>query len=38
VVATGAPESVAKNKGSFTGQYLAPLIAPRSKRKRRRAG
>ncbi|MFQ5934274.1 MAG: excinuclease ABC subunit UvrA, partial [Dehalococcoidia bacterium] len=27
VVATGTPEEVAKVKGSFTGQYLKPLLA-----------
>jgi excinuclease ABC subunit A len=27
VVATGTPETVAKVKGSYTGQFLAPLLA-----------
>jgi excinuclease ABC subunit A len=26
IVAEGTPEKVAKTKGSFTGQYLAPLL------------
>ena len=26
VIATGTPEDVAANKGSFTGQYLRPLV------------
>ncbi len=26
IVAEGTPEQVAKTKGSFTGQYLAPLL------------
>ena len=26
VIATGTPEQVARNKASFTGQYLAPLL------------
>ncbi len=33
IVATGTPDDVAAAKGSYTGQYLAPLLAP-SKRKR----
>jgi excinuclease ABC subunit A len=28
IVATGTPENVAANPASFTGQYLAPLLAP----------
>ena len=28
VVATGTPESVAANEGSYTGQFLRPLLAP----------
>ena len=35
VVASGTPEDVAAVAGSFTGQYLAPLVKP--KRARRRA-
>jgi len=27
IIATGTPEDVARNKASFTGQYLAPLLA-----------
>jgi excinuclease ABC subunit A len=34
IIATGTPEDVARNKGSFTGQFLAPLL---KRRKRRRA-
>ena len=26
VIATGTPEQVAANSGSFTGQYLKPLV------------
>jgi excinuclease ABC subunit A len=26
VIAQGTPETVAKTKGSYTGQYLAPLL------------
>ena len=26
VIAEGTPEQIAKNKASFTGQYLAPLL------------
>ena len=29
IVAEGTPEQVAKAKGSFTGHYLAPLLAKR---------
>jgi excinuclease ABC subunit A len=29
IVAQGAPEQVAKEPRSFTGQYLAPLLKPR---------
>jgi excinuclease ABC subunit A len=29
IVATGSPEDVAKVKGSYTGQYLKPLLAAR---------
>jgi excinuclease ABC subunit A len=28
IVATGTPEDVAKNPGSYTGQYLAPHLSP----------
>ena len=27
IIATGTPEDVAKNEASFTGHYLAPLLA-----------
>ncbi|MFM2129940.1 MAG: excinuclease subunit UvrA [Pseudomonadota bacterium] len=33
VVATGTPEDVAAAKGSYTGQYLAPLLAPARRRR-----
>jgi len=33
VIATGTPEDVAKTKGSFTGQFLAPLLKKRARRK-----
>ncbi len=36
IVATGTPEEVARVKGSFTGQFLRPLL-DRRKRKRREA-
>ncbi len=36
IIATGTPEQVAETKGSWTGQYLAPLLG-RRKRKRRSA-
>jgi excinuclease ABC subunit A len=29
IVASGTPEDVAKVKGSYTGQYLKPLLATR---------
>jgi excinuclease ABC subunit A len=31
IVATGTPEDVAKAKGSYTGQFLAPLLKPKKK-------
>ncbi len=31
IIATGTPENVAKTKGSFTGEYLAPLLAKHAK-------
>lgn len=35
IIATGTPETVAKTKGSWTGQYLAPLLpSGRSNKKR----
>ncbi|GAB3626594.1 excinuclease ABC subunit A [Pandoraea terrae] len=30
IIAQGTPEQVAKNKASFTGKYLAPLLKPKS--------
>ena len=33
IIATGTPETVAKKKGSFTGQFLAPLLAAKKGRK-----
>jgi excinuclease ABC subunit A len=37
VVATGTPEQVAANKQSFTGQYLAPLLKPAKKSRKKAA-
>lgn len=37
IVAEGTPEDVAKIKSSFTGQFLAPLLAGRSAKKRESA-
>jgi excinuclease ABC subunit A len=34
IIATGTPETVAKAKHSFTGQFLAPLLKPRKTGKR----
>ncbi|MEH6635549.1 MAG: excinuclease ABC subunit UvrA [Halioglobus sp.] len=33
VIATGTPEDVAKTKGSFTGEFLAPMLKKRSRQK-----
>ena len=33
IIATGTPEAVAKSKGSFTGQFLAPMLKKKSSRK-----
>ena len=33
IIATGTPETVAKTKGSFTGQFLAPMLKKKSSRK-----
>jgi excinuclease ABC subunit A len=33
IIATGTPEEVAKTKGSFTGQFLAPMLKKQSRRK-----
>ena len=34
IIATGTPEDVARTEGSWTGQYLAPMLNVRRKRKR----
>jgi len=34
IIATGTPEDVAKTKGSFTGQFLAPMLKKKSTRKK----
>jgi excinuclease ABC subunit A len=34
IVATGTPEDVAEVKGSYTGQWLKPLLAKQEKRER----
>ena len=34
IIASGTPEQVAKNAASFTGRYLAPLLATRKEKKR----
>jgi len=34
IVAEGTPEDIAKNKNSYTGQYLKPLLATKKKRRR----
>ncbi len=33
IIATGTPEQVAARKGSFTGQFLAPMLKRRGRRK-----
>jgi excinuclease ABC subunit A len=33
IIATGTPEEVAKTKGSFTGQFLAPMLKKQNRRK-----
>ena len=33
VIATGTPEDVAKTKGSYTGQFLAPMLSKRTRSK-----
>ena len=33
IIATGTPETVAKAKHSFTGQFLAPLLKRRAGRR-----
>jgi len=34
VIATGTPEDIARNKASFTGQYLAPLLSGSGRKQR----
>lgn len=34
IIATGTPEDVAKEKGSFTGQFLAPMLKKGSSKKK----
>jgi excinuclease ABC subunit A len=34
IIAAGTPEDVAKNSASFTGRYLATMLAPKKERKR----
>jgi len=34
IIATGTPEDVAKTKGSYTGQFLAPMLKKKSSRKK----
>jgi len=37
IVAQGTPEDIAASAESYTGQFLAPLLAPGRQRLRRRA-
>jgi excinuclease UvrABC ATPase subunit len=37
VVAAGTPEDVAEVDDSFTGQYLAPYLGTKKKKKKRKA-
>ncbi|WP_298214900.1 excinuclease ABC subunit UvrA [Acidocella sp.] len=37
IIATGTPEEVAAAPGSYTGKFLAPLLAPKPQRARRKA-
>lgn len=37
VIATGTPEEVAQTTGSYTGDYLARVLAPRLADAKRRA-
>ncbi len=37
IIATGTPEEVAVAPGSYTGKFLAPLLAPKPQRARRKA-
>ncbi|MCM0043163.1 MAG: excinuclease ABC subunit UvrA [Burkholderiaceae bacterium] len=34
IIATGTPEDVARHPASFTGRYLAPMLAPKKEKKR----
>ena len=34
IIATGTPEQVAQTAGSWTGQYLAPILGVRGKKKK----
>ncbi|MGY6554260.1 MAG: hypothetical protein ACXIUM_07025, partial [Wenzhouxiangella sp.] len=34
IIATGTPEQVAQTAGSWTGQYLAPILGVKSRRKK----
>jgi excinuclease ABC subunit A len=38
IVASGTPEAVAATPGSFTGEFLKPLLAPAAKTRRAKAG
>jgi excinuclease ABC subunit A len=35
IIASGTPEDVARTEGSWTGQYLAPILGVRGKRRKR---
>jgi excinuclease ABC subunit A len=37
IVAAGTPEEIAQTPGSYTGQYLARVLAPRLDEAKRRA-
>ena len=34
IIATGTPEQVAQTQGSWTGQYLAPILGVRPRRRK----
>ena len=38
IIATGTPEEVAATPGSYTGEYLKPLVTPARRRRRKAAG
>ncbi len=38
VVASGTPEDVARTKGSYTGEYLAPLVKTKTAKPRKKTG